>query len=231
MTTKFSLPLEIKASDVASSGEFAGYAAAFGNVDLGGDVILPGAFAKTLAEHKARASQPALLWSHDQSMPIGTITTLNEDRKGLRMQGRLTLAVRAAAEAYALLKDGAVGGMSIGYSIPSGGAENGGDARLLKEIDLYEISLVAVPMNPAAQVTAVKAMDCANPRELERLLRDHLSLSKRKAVAASSALWPVLNGRDDQEDDRDDRAGYSPEGLKTIVRELESINLFLKGQR
>lgn len=230
MITKFSLPLEFKASDVANSGEFSGYAATFGNVDLGGDVILPGAFEKTLADHQARTSQPALLWSHDISMPIGKILDLHEDRKGLRMKGRLTLATRAAAEAYALLKDGAVGGMSIGYSIPDGGSESSPGARLLKEIQLHEISLVAVPMNPSARVTAVKAMDCANRYELEDLLRQQLGLSKRKATAAANRVWPLLNDRDDHAGDRDDRMVCSLEGAQAFAEGLKSLNQILKGQ-
>ena len=230
MTTKFSIPLEFKASAVADSGEFAGYAAAFGNVDLGGDVILPGAFAKTLSDFKNRSSQPALLWSHDHSMPIGRILSLQEDQKGLLMQGKLTLATRAGSEAYALLKDGAMGGMSIGYSIPDGGAQYDANTRLLKELDLYEISLVAVPMNPKAQVTAVKAMDCKSQRELDSMVRERLGLGAKKARAVSTAIWPILNGPDGREEDPDGLAGLNQDELKQFVTELTSLNQILQGK-
>lgn len=225
---RFSLPLEIKASDVAGSGEFAGYAAVFGNVDLGGDVILPGAFERTLADHKKRGVTPPLLWSHDTHVVLGRVNDLREDRKGLYAEARLSLGTTAGAETYALLRDRAVGGMSIGYSTVR---EDAGDrrARLLKEIELYEVSLVAVPMNPDARVTAVKAaLDCAHPRELDRLLRDALGLSRRKAHDAANALWPILNGPGAQDDDLEDHEADSR--LTAIAGELKSFNDLLKGK-
>jgi HK97 family phage prohead protease len=221
MSLKFSLPLEFKASDVASTGEFSGYAAVFGNVDLGGDIILPGAFQKTLAAHKSAGTLPPLLWAHDMSLPIGRFTDMHEDRKGLFTSAKLSLQTKAASEAYALLRDGAVGGMSIGYSIPDGGAERAADGRLLKQVDLYESSLVAVPMNPLARVTAVKAMECTTPRELEAMLREHLSLSRRKSAAAANAIWPIISEREAQDDDRDDR--LATEELKSMADELNTL--------
>lgn len=223
---RFSLPQQFKASDVASTGEFSGYAAIFGNVDLGGDVVLPGAFNGTLKTHRDRKSTPALLWSHDASVIVGRITELAEDRKGLFMSGKLSLDTRAGAEAYALLKDDAIGGMSIGYSPGTGGVEYSAEARLLKQVELYEVSLVAVPMNPEARITAVKAMDCADRRELEHALRETLSLSSRKAKAAASALWPILSDRDGREDDREDQEAYNLQ-LKALADKLTSINKLL----
>lgn len=226
---RFSLPLEFKASDVANTGVFSGYCVSFSTVDLGGDMILPGALTATLAEHKARGSLPALLWAHDMSAPIGRITKMQEDGRGLFTEAALTLETRAAKEAYALLKDGAVSGLSIGYSVPDGGAEYRGDTRLLKQITLFEVSLVSVPMNPAARVTAVKAMDCANPRDLEHLLRESLFLSSRKAKAASNLLWPLLNERDAQDDERDARKSAAPGELAAFARELDQITKSFKG--
>ena len=226
---RFSLPVEFKASDVARTGTLSGYAASFSTVDLGGDMILPGAMAATLAEHKARGSLPALLWAHDMSAPIGRITRLQEDRKGLYTEAQLTLETRAAKEAYALLKDGAVSGLSIGYSVPDGGAEYRGDTRLLKQISLFEVSIVSVPMNPAARVTAVKAMDCTTLRELEHLLRESLSLSSRKSHAAANALWPLLSDRDDPADERDARKSAAPGELAALAREFDQLTKLFKG--
>lgn len=214
------LALEIKAAASASGG-FEGYAARFTLKDLTGDRIMPGAFADSLAEHKRRGTSPPLLWAHNSAVPIGKLTLLREDDKGLFAEGTLTMATSAGAEAYALLKDDAVSGMSIGYSLPADGAEYREDARLLKRIELHEVSLVAIPAQPLARVTAVKAMDCESPRELEHLLRDTLSLSARKAKALANAAWPVLNGWDGQEDERDVREA---EALARIAAELQRLN-------
>lgn len=224
MTLHYSTPLEFKASD---AGIVDGYLARFHTEDLGGDICLPGCFAKTLGETKARGTPIPLLWNHDAGIVLGKFAEMAEDSTGLRVRGHLTLATAAAREKYALLKDRAVTGLSIGYSIPQGGSERRGDVRLLKEIELHEGSLVAVPMHPDARVTAVKsALACASPRELEQLLRDTIFLSSRKAKAAANAIWPILNEREAQEDDRDDHQA-EPAQLKALAAQLQSITSLL----
>ena len=127
---------------------FAGYAAVFGRPDRGGDVVRAGAFARTL---KGRGSVP-LLWQHDAARPIGRIEYLREDRRGLRVIARLSEG-RAGREAAALLKEGAVRGLSFGYRV----REAHGDApRELADLDLVEVSLVSLPMQPRARVHAVE---------------------------------------------------------------------------
>lgn len=222
----FSLPISFKASSLESSGFFSGHVATFNTPDLTGDIVLPGSFAASIAQHKARGILPPLLWSHDSGAPIGRLTTLKEDRAGLYAEAQLTLEVRAAKEAYALLQAGAISGLSFGYNIPKDGAEYRGDNRLLKQIDLHEVSVVSIPMHRDSRVTSVKAMDCGNPRELEHLLRESLFLSSRKAKAAANALWPLLSERDAQDDDRDGRMSVTPGEL---AQELTSFYQTLKG--
>lgn len=222
MNLHYSTPLEFKAPD--AGGEFLGYLAVLDSPDMSGDVILPGAFRKTLTETKARGVPLPLLWAHDQSVVLGKFIELNEDAKGLHVRGRLTLETQAAREKYALLKDRSVTGLSIGYSVPDGASERRGDNRLLKEIDLHEGSLVSIPMHPDARVTAVKsALDCTHPRELERLLRERLSLSSRKAIAAATALWPILNDRDGRDDDRDDQQAEQLKAFAASIKSFDSI--------
>lgn len=211
---RYTTPYEIKAD---AAGVFRGHGAIFDSVDLGGDLIEPGAFSETLAEIKSRGVPLPLLWAHDQHTPVGKFSDLREDDIGLRVEGRLTLKTKAAQEAYALLQDRAVTGLSIGYGIRKGGSEQKGDIRILKNLDLHEISLVAIPMHRDARITHVKsALDCQHPRELERLLRDKLGLSSRKAIACANAMWPIVAG-DDEIDPND------------IVAEIASINSFLRG--
>jgi HK97 family phage prohead protease len=141
---------DVKSID--EQGVFEGYAAVFGNEDLGGDIIEPGAFKKTLQENP----RMPILWQHDPREPIGVTLEAYEDMHGLRVRGQLNLETSRGREAYALLKQGALKGLSIGYDAVKEIWE--GSKRRLKEIRLWEWSLVTFPMNPLAQVTAVKGV-------------------------------------------------------------------------
>lgn len=167
MMNKYECPLEIK--ELSDDGSFSGYGSVFGNVDYYGDVVEAGAFTKTLA-----AKMPAMLWQHDSAEPIGVWTKIAEDEKGLYMEGRLlTGKVSRASEAHELLKAGAVKGLSIGY-MPKAWEwlkdHNGDSIRHLKEIDLWEVSLVTFPANEAAVVTSVKSLESI--RDIEETLRE-----------------------------------------------------------
>jgi HK97 family phage prohead protease len=126
-------------------------AATYGNVDLGNDVILPGAFTKTLAE---RRGEFPLLMGHDLRAPIGS-ATVTDSPQGLVVKGSLCFGAEGAASAYALLKRGVLKGLSIGYDSLKSTIQNG--VRHLSEIKLYEISLTAFPMNEMATVQSVKS--------------------------------------------------------------------------
>jgi len=128
---------------------FAGYAALFDRVDRGGDIVRKGAFARAVAAGPGRLP---LLWQHEPGKPIGRIEKLEEDARGLRVIGRLSERSAVAREAAALLRDGAVGGLSFGYRVR---AKQEGTNRELSDLDLVEVSLVTFPMQPAARVHAV----------------------------------------------------------------------------
>jgi len=136
-------------------GEFEGYAARFGEADTYGDVINPGAFAKTLEEHRAAGSRPVMLWSHDPAAVIGVWESLQEDDTGLKAHGRLVLATEKGREAHALLKAGALNGLSIGFR--ARGFKRTRTGRNLSDVELGEISLVALPAAPRARVEAVRS--------------------------------------------------------------------------
>src|SRR6185437_7491887 len=144
--------LDIKA--IGDDGSFEGYGSVFGNVDSYGDIVDKGAFEKTL---KDRAGKVRLLWQHDSREVIGVFTELSEDSVGLKFKAQLNLDVQRGKEAYSLLKQGAIDGMSIGY-ITIRSAPNAAQASIthLSEVKLYEISLVTFPANEEATVTAVK---------------------------------------------------------------------------
>lgn len=184
-------PFEFKS--INATGVVEGLAAAFGNIDAGGDKIIPGAFQKSLAD---RGDRPLpMLLHHDQRRPIGIWTDLKETPQGLSVRGRMTMQTRDAQEAHALATDGALAGLSIGYRVPSGGRRYDGKANVLTQIDLGEVSLVTLPMNDRATISSVKSIH--GVRDLEDLLREGAGLSSRKAKAAAGAAWRALNQADD----------------------------------
>jgi HK97 family phage prohead protease len=162
-TKDFTLQLK-KLSD---DGTFEGYGSVFGNVDSYGEKVMPGAFIESLAKHKREGTKVKMLWQHNPDQPIGVWDDLAEDAKGLWGQGRLILEVQRAKEVYALAKNDAIGGLSIGYREVD--TDQDGNIRLLKKLDLYEISPVSFPANRRARIEAVKSerMD-----EFARRLRD-----------------------------------------------------------
>ena len=146
--------LEVKELDAA--GIFAGYGSVFHIIDSQRDVVLPGAFAESI---RAQGRAIKLLWQHDAKEPIGVIEELREDAQGLYVRGRLLLDVARAREAYTLLKEGVVSGLSIGYSPVRYRLDPDTGVRQLAKVDLWEISLVTFPANDAARITVVKQED------------------------------------------------------------------------
>ncbi|MEN5082194.1 HK97 family phage prohead protease [Bosea sp. TWI1241] len=140
---------------VEADGVFEGYASLFRVADLGKDVVEPGAFRDSLARRGAAGVK--LLWQHDPAEPIGRWLDLREDGRGLRVLGRLSLAVGRAREIHALMHDGAVDGLSIGFRTERARTEPRTGLRRLEKVDLWEISLVTFPMLPQARVGRVKA--------------------------------------------------------------------------
>lgn len=156
------LHVEFKfASHDAATGEFKGLASTFGNRDRHGDVIAKGAFRRTLAEHKAAGTRPALLWAHDPSEPTGVIDDMAETEKGFEIAGRLADTQRAR-EARSLAKIDAIS-FSIGFVTKK--FERKGETRTITDLDLWEVSFVALPANPAARITSVKAAGAAATEE------------------------------------------------------------------
>ena len=136
----------------------AGYASVFDVPDKGRDVVRRGAFARTLAIGAGAGSSKRvpLLWQHDVKRPIGTVETLAEDGRGLRVIARLANGSAAAGEAAALLRSGAVAGLSFGYRVVKGARDVKTGLRELTDLDLLEVSLVTFPMQPLARVHAVE---------------------------------------------------------------------------
>jgi HK97 family phage prohead protease len=136
-------------------------------------VVLPGAFRDSLARRGPLGVK--MLWQHDPALPIGVWDELIEDARGLFVSGRLDLAVAKAREVHALMKSGAVDGLSIGFKVERARRDPATGVRRLEKIDLWEISAVTFPMLPQARVSQVKGAeghhDPAGARRLIRAIR------------------------------------------------------------
>lgn len=182
-----SFGLQIKAT--GEDGTIEGYGSVFGVLDDWQDVIERGAFAASIKAHKAAGTMPAMLWQHEADEPIGIWTEMVEDAKGLRVKGQLCLETTKGKEAYALMKMGALNGLSIGFVSVKWSYDEKTDVRTLTEVDLWEVSPVTFPANGKARITGVKAADAAailTIRQAEHALRDAgLSADEAKALIAS----------------------------------------------
>ncbi len=143
------------------AGAFSGYASLFGVVDSGGDMVMAGAFARSLI--KRGASGVKMLWQHQAAEPIGLWASIVEDSRGLKVEGRLDLSVARAREAASLMRKGAIDGLSIGFRTLRATTEKSSGVRRLHEIDLWEISVVTFPMLSQARIGAVKQSRNAAP--------------------------------------------------------------------
>ena len=145
------LPLDLKS--VAADGDFEGYASLFDRPDLGNDIVLPGAFRDSLRQRGAAGIR--MLFQHDPGQPIGVWEILREDAKGLFVRGRLLPDVARAREVLALMRAGAIDGLSIGFKAVRARRDRARGLRLIEKVDLWEISIVTFPMLPDARIAAV----------------------------------------------------------------------------
>ena len=214
-TKHFDVGFEIKA--VNADGTVEGYGSVFGVRDNYDDVIAAGAFLNTLKEHKAAGTMPAMLWQHDADKPIGIWTEMVEDEKGLRIKGQLAMETVKGKEAHALLKMGAINGLSIGFMSKQWAYDRETEVRTLTEIDLWEVSLVTFPANEKARVTNVKsASELATPKDAERILRD-AGFSKADATALVSRVMRMG-------EERSDSADSTAKALKSAQRLIASLS-------
>jgi hypothetical protein len=188
MTHRPRLELKFTSLDLKSiddNGVFEGYASLFNREDLARDVVAPGAFRDSIARRGAHGVK--MLYQHDPAEPIGVWDTMREDAKGLFVRGRLMTEVARAREVLALMRAGALDGLSIGFKAISARRDARAGLRRLLKVDLWEISIVTFPMLPGARVSAVKAKPfvAATPteREFERWLTQDAGFTRSEARA------------------------------------------------
>ena len=181
--------------DAGKAGLFEGYASTFGGVDEYNDTIVAGAYKDTLARKK-----PMMFYGHNPGRVIGKWLHLTEDSKGLHVVGELTPGNSDAQDVYASMKHGALSGMSIGFRVPKGGAEEKDGRRFLKKIDLIEVSVVSLPADHSAQVNSVKSSidTISKLSDCEDLLREAANFSKSDAVAFIARIKAVAQGEPEE---------------------------------
>jgi HK97 family phage prohead protease len=186
---------EVKFSNTDPNA-FEGYASVFGGLDTYGDTIEKGAYEKTLMD---RERPIQMRWNHFGPV-IGKWTHMEEDEHGLLVKGELTPGHSVASDVTALLKHGAVNGLSIGYIVKD--SEERGGARVLKEIELIEISVVEEPADNAARVSSVKSaiQDATALKEIETILRDVGRFSKKDATALVSRIKSMIQSDSEQDE-------------------------------
>ena len=190
MRDHLDIPFKIKA--VSEDGLFSGYGSVFGVVDSYKEVVTQGAFADSLL-----GRMPALLWQHRSGEPIGVYTSVKEDNIGLHVEGKLALKTARGAEAYELLKMGALNGLSIGFITREDSYDKVSGIRTLKKVDLWEVSLVTFPANDASRISSVKAVEQINSlSDAEAYLRDAGGLSRREALALVARVKSLHGQRD-----------------------------------
>lgn len=206
---------EIKA--VEKDGFFSGYGSVFGVVDSYREIVAPGAFTASLAERAAKGRKLPVLWQHRSDQPLGVYDLAKEDSTGLYLEGRLLVDdVVQAREAHALMKVGAVTGLSIGYYVTGESWNEKDRIRTLTAVDLEETSLVTFPANDEARVESVKSRiargDALTLPEFESFLRE-AGFSKSQATAIAGRGYKHLMER-------------SESGLPNVPDLLQSLKSF-----
>ena len=222
MNEALTIPLEVKA---LNNREIQGHGSVFRNIDMGGDIVIPGAFRRTLGAHRRSGTLPQMFWMHKPDHVPGRWTAMSEDDTGLAVRGELA-DTALGNDMRTLVKMKAVRGLSIGYRAVDVDYDSDGN-RLLKDINLIEVSLVSLAMNPLARIESAKARLSAtceyvsSKREFESFLRQH-GFSKTFSETAVARIFSVQGDPDPHPTD--------PDGMVEVAKLLsEQAGSFYAG--
>jgi len=173
----------------AGRGTIEGYASTY-DLDLGGDRVIPGAFTQTIKSFK---ENPVMLFSHNSAMPIGSWTDLVEDKKGLNVKGEINLKTTLGRDTFELIKGNDLKGLSIGYENKKSNVDPTTGVNNLIEIKLWEISVVAIPMNQGSWIMGAKLFNGGDPKEPKLKHKDD-GLSKEDVAIDMVRLFGAREG-------------------------------------
>lgn len=184
---------------VGDNGTFEGVASPFGEIDSYRDIVMPGAFTKSLQEFQDKNRKVPMLWQHKTDAPIGIYPKLMESDTQLLVTGQCNMEVQQGRECHSLMKQGALTGLSIGYDTVRDEWDDKMMVRKLFEINLWEISPVTFPAADSARVTMVKTLEHATSiAECEAILRD-AGFSRSEATAFTARMKALVTQRDSAE--------------------------------
>lgn len=208
-------PFEVKT--VNKNGTFTGYGSVFGELDSYRDIVLPGAFTESLKEDFSdKERKVPMLWQHDWWSPIGVYTKIEEDEHGLYVEGECNMDVQQGRECHSLMKQGALSGLSIGYSTQISEWDEDQVVRSLKKVKLYEVSPVTFPAGDNARVLDVKSIDSlVSLSDVERYLRDAYDVSRKDATVLIARIKAIPAQSDS--DDVESKVDAALQSLKTIT--------------
>jgi hypothetical protein len=209
-------------------GEFSGYGAYYGNKDAHGDVIAAGSSSNSLEEWKERGKWPPMLLQHggfgigaDDMLPIGEWTHMEENNRGLKVDGRLfAMNTERGQYVYEGLKSGVLDGLSIGFRVRAEEVGEKPGERIIKDIDLWEVSVVTFPANTRARVTTVKSLTVEELRDLEVALGERGVSRKDRGIAV--AYFKQWLQRDAGEPGNAPREEVAPDEVEKLLEELQA---------
>lgn len=209
-------PFEIKS--VSENGKFTGHGSVFGELDTYRDIVMPGAFRKSLREDFIdKKRKVPMLWQHDSWSPIGIYEDIYEDSTGLYVEGACNMKVKKGQECYDLMDQGALSGLSIGYTTVVSEWDEKNLIRKLIEVNLWEVSPVTFPAGDSARAQVKSLTEVGTMAELEDYLRDAYGVSRKEATALASRLKAVTAGQSDSVNEAD---AASINRVKSIVKSL-----------
>ena len=195
-------PFQVK--EVGKDGKFVGHGSVFGELDSYRDIVMPGAFKKSLKEDFSDKDRKVpMLWQHNSWAPIGVYAEIYEDEKGLYVEGECNMDVQQGRECYALMKQGALTGLSIGYTTVVSEWDEKALTRKLIEVNLWEVSPVTFPAGDNARAQVKSLAEVATMSELEDYLRDAYGASRKEATALAARLKAITAGQSDSVNEAD----------------------------
>ena len=211
LTQKF---VAANALKVDADGSFSGYASVFDIIDLGEEMVAPGAFSECLKRKGAKGIR--MLFQHDPDKPIGHWTAIKEDAYGLAVTGVIDHNVEKGREVLSMLRTGALDGLSIGFKTVEAAEDPHTGARRITKADLWEISIVTFPMLPQARVHDVKSSaGLPSKRTFERWLVRDAGFTRRQARTVMTKGYSGLSTERD--------AGTGTIANEVMVNDLAKI--------
>lgn len=225
------VPFTIETKQDSEDGkfyEFSGYAATFGNIDKVDDICVKGCFADSIQKKKDKGEKLIILWQHQRDMPLGVYFEFEEDDKGLFVKGRMPKAdTFVNGRVWPQMQVGSIGKMSIGFFIIEREFNEEG-IRLLKELDLFEVSLVTIPANDEAVITDMKSLEeVESIKDVESYLKEK-GVSVRESKKLISVIKNLEVCDEHQEPVCDEQGKEMVECAKELSEELKKLSSKLK---